>query len=171
MFPEPTPAPFEDGHDPMDQLTAEPGPDEAAEIVVDDLVFACTHLCEVLEMENEALAARDVDGVRELTETKQALARMYEQAMRPVNDEPELLDRLTPERKEELTQLGLRLKELVDQNALLLKARMDACQKVMDVLVDAVKRESTTTTHYGHAGRIDQPRGTENVSITFNQVL
>lgn len=50
---------------------------------IDDIVWACTNLCELLEFENEALMRHDSRTVRELTDNKTALARIYENAIAP----------------------------------------------------------------------------------------
>lgn len=137
----------------------------------DDIVWACTHLCELLEYENEALAVHDAATVRELAENKAALARIYEQAVAPMADEPHLLDALEPEQKDELTGLGNRLKDLVEENARRLKAEMDAYQMLMDAVVHAVKNSKTNTVTYGRAGHFEGHANGETNSLSFNQTL
>lgn len=140
-------------------------------IPYEDIVWACTHLCELLEYENEALAAHDTTAVRELAENKAALARIYEQAVAPMADEPELVDTLEPEQKEELMGLGNRLKELVEENARRLKAEMEAYQMLMDAVVNAVKTTKTGTVTYGRAGVVEGHAANETNSLSFNQTL
>lgn len=140
-------------------------------IPYEDIVWACTHLCELLEYENEALAAHDTTAVRELAENKAALARIYEQAVAPMADEPELLDSLEPEQKDELMALGSRLKELVEENARRLRAEMEAYQMLMDAVVNAVKTTKTGTVTYGRAGAFEGHGASETNSLSFNQTL
>ncbi len=137
----------------------------------DDIVWACTHLCDLLEYENEALAAHDTETVRELTENKAALARIYEQAVAPMADEPHLVDTLEPEQKEELMALGSRLKDLVEENARRIKAEMEAYEMLMDAVVNAVKSSKTPTTTYGRAGSIQNHSSSDAASLSFNQTL
>jgi hypothetical protein len=138
----------------------------------DDVVFACTHLCDLLEVENEALAQHDALTVRELSENKAALTRLYERSMRPLFDDPSVIDELEPEQREELHDLGDRLKVLVETNARRLKAEMAACQTVMDVMVGAVKQTSATSSTYGNRGNFGAPqKGSPNNSISFNKTL
>ncbi|MGE5504098.1 MAG: flagellar protein FlgN [Actinomycetota bacterium] len=136
----------------------------------DDVVFACTHLCDLLEVENDALSANDAATVSLLAENKAALARLYENAMLPLMDNPELADALEPEQREELLALGQRLQELVATNAVRLKAQMQACQTVMDVVVDAVKKHADTNVAYGAAGSF-AGKGAQGNSISFNETL
>lgn len=140
-------------------------------IPYDDIVWACTHLCELIEYENEALAAHDTAAVRELAENKAALARIYEQAVAPMADDPHLVDTLEPEQKEELLSLGNRLKDLVEENARRIKAEMEAYQMLMDAVVSAVKTTKTGTVTYGPAGNVEGHGASEVNSLSFNQTL
>lgn len=143
----------------------------SATLSYDDIVWACTNLCDLIEFENEALARHDSLTVRDLSENKAALARIYEQVVAPMADEPELAEALEPEQKEELMALGQRLKQLVEANARALKAEIEATQMFMDAVVGAVKATSTHTTHYGRAGAFEGPAVGEANSVSFNQTL
>lgn len=142
-----------------------------AAIPYDDIVWACTHLCDLLEYENEALARHDSLTVRELSENKAALARIYEQAVAPMAETPELADALEPEQREELTGLGHRLKDLVEENARRIKAEMEAYQMLMDAVVSAVKANTVATVTYGRAGAFEGQTSGEKNSLAFNKTL
>lgn len=137
----------------------------------EDLVWCCTNLCDLLEVENQALSAHDTETVRQLSENKTALARIYEQSVIPMAEDPTLIDTLEPEQREELAALGLRLKDLIEENARRLKAEMEACQRLMDSVVAAVKHNSNSTVTYGQAGAFDSHLGPEANSVSFNQTL
>jgi len=143
----------------------------ATALPYDDIVWACTHLCDLLEYENEALANHDSATVRELSDNKAALARIYEQSVAPMADEPELIETLAPEQKEELLHLGQRLKGLVEENARRIKAEMEACQMLMDAVVTAVKHNTVSTVTYGAAGHFEGHSTGEANSLAFNQTL
>lgn len=143
----------------------------SATLSYDDIVWACTNLCELIEFENEALGRHDSRTVAEMSENKAALARIYEQAVAPMADEPALVEALEPEQKEELLALGNRLKQLVEENARRIKAEMEATQMFMDAVVNAVKTTSTRTTHYGRAGAFEGTVAGEANSVSFNQTL
>lgn len=145
--------------------------DATTPIPYDDIVWACTHLCELIEYENQALALHDAATVRELTENKAALARIYEQAVAPMADDPHLVDTLAPEQKEELLALGNRLKDLVEENARRIKAEMEAYQMLMDAVVSAVKVSKTSSVTYGRAGMVEDHVPGDGNSISFNQTL
>ena len=144
---------------------------ETVSLSIEDIVWACTNLCELLDYENEALAMHDSRSVRELADNKAALARIYENAIAPLADQPELAEALEPEQKEELTALGLRLKGLVEENARRLKAEIAATEMLMDAMVAAVKAHSTSSVSYGPAGQYGGHATGEQNSLAFNQTL
>lgn len=143
----------------------------ATTLSYDDIVWACTNLCDLLEYENEALANHDPRTVRDLADNKAALARIYEQAVAPMADEPELVDTLESEQKDELLGLGHRLKDLVEENARRIKAEMEAYQMLMDAVVNAVKSNTVSTVTYSPAGHFEGHNTGEQNSLSFNQTL
>lgn len=142
-----------------------------SDLPYDDLVWACTNLCELLEVENEALTQHDIQTVRDLSDNKAALARIYEQALLPMSEDPSLVDGLEPEQREELTALGRRLQELVEVNARILKAEMEATNRLMDAVVSAVKTNAPNTVTYGKGGAFDGHKGPEHNSVALNETL
>lgn len=143
------------------------------QLPLEDILFATENLCELLEIENDALLRHDADTVRELSANKSALARLYEQSVLPMADDPSLVDALEPDEREILIEMGTRLKGLVEENALLLKAEMEARQKVMDAMVNAVRVISANTVTYGATGSFEGTagKGPEVNSLSFNETL
>ena len=157
-------------HDYLDDDELERAKAEAELFWYDDLLFACSNLCDLLDIENDALLSHDPETVRLLAENKAALSRLYEQSVQPLMDEPDLARLLDDDRREMLVAVGTRLNELVETNARRLKAEMEAYQRVMDIMVDAAKRNVTSTTAYGKAGLFDASSGTGG-SLSFNKAL
>ena len=150
----------------LDANVAQSGPI----IAFDDLIFACANLCDLLEIENEALANHDPDTIKVLAENKLALAKLYEQAVQPLIVTPELAETLEPEQRDELIAVGTRLKELMSVNEMRLRAEMEAYQRVMDILANTAKKQATNVTTYGRAGTFDHASGTGG-SLSFNKSL
>lgn len=142
-----------------------------AALPYDDLVWACTNLCDLLEVENDALANHDVRTVRELADNKSALARIYEQAVLPMAEDPSLAEDLEPEQREELTELGRRLHTLVQENTRRLKAEIEATERLMEAMANAVKASAATTCKYGKDGHLGGPSSAEKQSLSFNETL
>lgn len=142
-----------------------------ATVPYEDIVWVCNNLCDLLEYENEVLAQHDRNSVRELSENKAALARLYEQLVAPMADEPTLVNTLEPEQKEELMVLGSRLRDLVEENAMRLKAEMEACQMLMEAVVSAVKSSAANTVTYNQAGTFGAQPGSDHQSLSINRTF
>ncbi len=136
----------------------------------DDLLFACSHLCDLLEIENDALDSHDAETVRVLAENKVALTNLYEQSVQRLVDEPALVETLEPEQQEALLAVGTRLRDLITINERRLRAEIEAHRRVMDIIVGAAKRQATNTTTYGRAGTFDATAPAAG-SISYNKSL
>lgn len=147
-------------------------PTEEMVFPLEDLTWICTSLCELLEIENAALDQHDAATVRELTENKTALAKLYEKTLLSLDGHPDLVKQLSPDEHASLSHLGIRLAHLMERNTMLLRAEMEARQRVMDVFVAAAKASTPPTTSYGKRGSYDDPK-TESgrTSLTFNKML
>ena len=137
----------------------------------DDIVWACTNLCDLIEYENEVLARFDTEAVKEVSENKAALARIYEQAVLPMAEDPSLAEALEPEQKEELTALAHRLKELVEENARRLTAVIGATNMVLDSVVQAAKEQAADSPAYSKSGTMMTRRSSDATSLAYNDKL
>ncbi len=136
----------------------------------EDLVWCCTNLCELLEVENDAIRAHDAETVRDLAENKAALARLYEQSVQPMAEDPALLETLSEDQREELRALGTQLGQLVSDNVRLLKAEMECCERLMDALVSTAKSQAANTVAYGRSGAFEiSHRPSERPSLAINK--
>ena len=137
----------------------------------DDLVWACSNLCELLEYENESLRQHDIMAVREMSDNKVSLAKYYEQAMTALNADPDLAQSLTAEQNQDLVVWGEALKELVETNMMLLKVEIEAGRYLMDAVVETARNQAPPAVHYSPDGQLDQQSTGEPSAMTFNKVL
>ena len=138
----------------------------------DDLAWVCTALCELLEIENAALDRYDAQTVRELTENKNALGKLYEKTLMSLAPDAEPKPQMTKEQLAELHRLGQRLSQLMERNALMLKAGIEARKRVMDVFVNAAKEQNQNTIHYGKRGNFNAlPVSRERAALAYNNTL
>ncbi len=138
----------------------------------DDLVWCCTNLCELLEVENDAIAHHDAATVRELAENKAALSRLYEQSVQPMADNPALVETLSDEQKDELKGLGTQLAHLVSDNVRLLRAELECCDRLMEALAGAAKAHATSTVAYSRGGAFEIPhRPAERPTLAIDKTF
>ena len=138
-----------------------------------DLIWVCQALCELLETENEALRRHDAAKVRDLTENKTTLGRLYAKTLVAVMgpDSP-VKDNLGRDDLIRLHDLGKHLSELMDQNALMLKVGIEARKRVMEVFVNASKEQYKNTINYSKKGHFDALAvSREHAALAFNKTL
>jgi hypothetical protein len=145
--------------------------DEGAYLPYEDLVWACANLCDLLEVENDALREHDAVTVQDLAENKIELAQIYDQSVQPMAKNPSLVSALTMDQREELKTLGLRLASLVDTNVRLLQAEMAACHHVMEIMVEALKSQARERVPYSRHGTPRTPSKGRDSVISLNKTL
>jgi len=149
-------------------------PDIAASIpkTFEDLIWVCGALCDLLKIENDALVRHDVDQVRELSENKNALSKLYEKTLLSLGPDKEVKEHITQDQLIQLHDLGQRLSDLMTDNAMMLKAEIEARNKVMSVFVNAAKEHNQNTINYSRKGNFnDLPVAREHAALAYNNTL
>lgn len=131
----------------------------------DDLMFACTNLCELLEVENDALANHDAETIAALGDRKIALTRLYASYTRGLADLPESGRGFNPEQRDELLAVGRQLEELVERNAMLLRAAIDATKTVVDIIAQSVRSSQDPGIVYNRSGAM---RGSDDKATSYS---
>ena len=149
-----------------------PEPDEIVTKTFGDLIWVCEALCDLLTIENDALTRHDAKAVHEMTENKNALGRLYAKTLAALGSDSEIKQSLNKEDLVTLYGLGERLSHLMDQNAIMLKAEIEARKRVMDVFVSAAKEQNQNTIHYSRQGHFNAlPVAREHAALAFNSTL
>lgn len=138
-------------------------------LAYDDIVWACTNLCDLLTYENEALAARDMEAIQQLADNKLALVRIYEEAVVPLSEDPKLVDTLEDEQRAELKALGLRLHELVTENANRLNAAMEATRLVIENIAAAARNTAAPSVSYNKKGSFGETISAEQPALSVDK--
>ena len=142
---------------------------------VDDLIFVSEHLIALLHKENAALARQDDDTVDLLIEEKDALCRAYEQrAMVLTKFSDELADEdIEQQRVEMVHEMGKQIHELIEENATLLRAAIEANSLVMSLVAEAVRQVQSSDGTYGAKGSIARKvtKSPADTPIAFDQSL
>ena len=149
-----------------------PAAQDRPDFPIDDLIWICTTLCDLLILENDALSRHDARAVRELTENKSALGKLYEKTLKGMARDGNLAKFLNQDQHAQLSQLGMRMAALMERNAIMLKAEIEARKKMMDVFVNAAKAITETKVSYSRSGVYDVPAAMRSrTSLTFNKTL
>ena len=144
----------------------------AKSVSIQDLIWVCTTLCELLEIENTALSKHDTATVRQLTENKASLTKLYEKTYMSLGNDKDIKAVITADEMRELQVLGLKLNGLMTANALMLRAGIDARKKVMDIYVNAARKSTENNLNYSKNARFNPyNRGRDRAALAYNKTL
>lgn len=141
---------------------------------VDELLFLGSHLIELLERENVALANQDLGPVREMVEQKTMLSRAYELRVLGMEQSGQDFSDIDPDQIAALKAQSERLEELVEINAKNLKIGLETGRRFMEVLADTVKTAEHPAGTYNNNGGTDTPligKQTTTASVAIDENL
>ncbi|MCF8481843.1 MAG: flagellar protein FlgN [Rhodospirillum sp.] len=140
---------------------------------ITSLLFAMTELVLVLVEENDALDRHDTPHVRALMESKLLRTRYYQEQMLAVHANPRLLLDLDEEQREVMRAAAKILDTLARENGRKLKANIEATNRLMKAVVNAVReRELGRATTYSKGGAVEgDPTQAHRKAVTFNETL
>lgn len=146
---------------------------EATNRRLEDLIVITSHLAELLEKENTALREHHPQEIAAYMEEKDKLARTYEKRIKSLREHPQLLAEADGELKERLKLIGDKVRDLMEENARLLKIALDVGRRFMDSVAEAVKTASRRTGTYGANGSVGgaQKNAPRTLSMSLNQSL
>lgn len=119
---------------------------------VDDLIALSGRLADVLAQENDALRAKKPAVIVSLLDHKLALCRAYENRFKLIAEKPASLNDVDAEGRNRLKGLGETIHGLMEENAVLLRAAIEAHRRIMDVIGDAVRSAKPSANTYSRKG-------------------
>ena len=139
----------------------------------EDLLQVIRQLSDLLVKENGALKRHKSDEVKALTERKEQLARLYQSHMNAVHRDPTLLKALEPAKRELMAQMAMRLGDLMQENARLLKANIQSINMFFKAVTDALKsRQEEKAAAYSRSGSLNGYAVTKrSLAVSFNQTM
>lgn len=120
---------------------------------------------ELLVEENEALRACNPKAVEALQPRKQEATKIYNDRLRTLLSDPAGMRGQPPEIRDKVMALIRGLEERCAENAMLLKANMDATEKVFGVINNAVLEARRREAMYTNKGGVNWGN---NTSVAFN---
>lgn len=144
---------------------------------VNSLIDITSHLADLLERENHALRGRDSENVTSLLEDKKSLTRAYESRVEGLDEllgDSESVNKLDRELRERMRKIGNKLNVLIEENAMLLRATIDANKRVVDIVAEAVKKSQPGPGTYSARGSVEKGGGgamSRNVAFSLDRQL
>lgn len=125
----------------------------------------------LLVEENEALNKFDVDKVSKLYERKAKSVEAYRSLVAYFIKNQETLSVIKAEEKQAIKDLSVKLEQLLHDNDILLKTRMETSQNVMNTIVNIAKMtNNANATSYGSQGRYSPLDNNKN-ALAVNRTL
>lgn len=139
----------------------------------DEMTMVMRQLTELLTKENAALKKHKMDEVKALAERKEQLARLYQGHMNAVHKDKGVLAALDPAKKNAIAQSAMKLGELMQQNASLLKANIESINMFFKSVTEALKnRHEERSASYSRSGSLGQYAVTKrSLAVNFNQTM
>lgn len=138
----------------------------------DELMVVIRQLTELLTKENAALKRHRTDEVKAFTERKEQLARLYQGHMNAVHRDPGMLKALDPAKRASLAREAMRLGELMQENAALLKGSIQSINMFFKAVTDAVKeRQEKMSAAYSRSGAMGNYIAKRSLAVSFNQTM
>lgn len=128
-------------------------------------------LSDLLVKENAALKRFRAEEVKALAERKDRLAVLYQHHMTAIQRDPTLLKSLDTGKRTMLTQLAMRLADLMRDNASMLKANIQSIDTFFQAVTDAVReRQEKKAASYSRGGILNSyATSRRNLAVTYNQ--
>lgn len=160
------------GPQPGQRPTAGARPVSAA-AKADELFMVVRQLTELLTKENNALKKHRIEEVHALTERKESLARLYQGHMNAVHRDKNVLASLEPVKRNAITQAAMKLSDLMQENASLLKANIESINLFFKAVTDALKqRHDERSAAYSRNGELGNYTVTKrSLAVSYNQTL
>ncbi len=138
----------------------------------EELMAVIRQLLELLTKENAALKCHRTDEVKAFTDRKEQLARLYQGHMNAVHRDPGMLKALDPAKRAALTRDAMRLGELMQENAALLKGSIQAINMFFKAVTDAVKeKQEKASAAYSRSGVMGNYIAKRSLAVSFNQTM
>ncbi len=142
------------------------------QVKTEELMAVIRQLMELLTKENAALKHHRTDEVKTFTERKEQLARLYQGHMNAVHRDPGMLKALDPAKRAALTRDAMRLGELMQENAALLKGNIQSINMFFKAVTDAVKeKQEKMSAAYSRSGAMGNYIAKRSLAVSFNQTM
>lgn len=137
---------------------------------VNDLIFICERMIEILTIENDALKNHKSGIIQERLDEKTKLSLFYERHMKAIQRSEDAFKDVEPDILETLRELGQEMNELLDENGRLLEIAMDSNKRVIQAIATAAKDNTPHGGVYSNKAQIG-PKAEESLAVAINQEL
>ena len=138
---------------------------------VGQVVEAVRLMDSVLTEENQVLRRHDAAAAAALQDRKLAATRLYHERMRALVRDTEAAKAMSADQRTELRLLAQGLDQRVRENAILLKATMDAIDRLFGCINQAAQQKVKREVAYSRDGVVASGGAPTATSIAFNRTV
>lgn len=140
-------------------------------VKISDYEKVVRKFAELLTAENEALRNFDIEVVGSLYDAKSKTVAAYRSMVAYFIKNQSELESLDASARAELRMISTELEDLLKENEILLKTRMETSQNVMNTIINIAKvTNNSNATSYGSQGRYSPLDNNKN-AIAVNRTL
>ncbi|MDD4556579.1 MAG: hypothetical protein PHE89_04560 [Alphaproteobacteria bacterium] len=128
-------------------------------------------LSEILEEENAFLTEYKMKEAKNLLKAKEEAVIAYRSVVAYLIKNPQELEQMSVHEKTKIKEISFHLDDLLKENDIIIKTRMETSKSVMDSIVNLIKISNVSnSTSYGSHGTMSPLEKGQN-SIALNQTL
>jgi len=137
---------------------------------VNELVYICERMIEILQQENDALDAQTPKALAETLTEKDKLSRLYERHTRGIQRDPDGFAAIDEDIRVTLKELSKDMEKLIAQNARMLKMNIETNRRVLLKFADVAKQMTPNAGTYAKDANLGA-RGEATSPISLNETL
>ncbi len=138
-----------------------------AERCASELIMLTARLAQVLAREADYLDEMKISRITELQDEKIRLTNALESIKKQINRNPEILEEISDDQREDLRQVITIFNEILDENYQRLTTARLVNQKVIEAVSEVVC-DTAKSDLYDHKGTAN-PNAVESISLTVNE--
>ena len=115
-------------------------------LVIENFVDTMTQLMELLTTETNILNNNNYNELEPIQTRKLHLSKAYEDAQRKLQEQQNSLDCLNEDERQDLRDLYKKFRGVLSENMIVLRGSHDATERVIELVIDAVKKERGSQT-------------------------
>lgn len=139
--------------------------------IIEDYKEIVLGLSDILEIENDLLQRLELQEASKMIEQKNKAIIAYRGSVAKLIQNQDVLENISDKENDELRVISQDLDDLLKENDIILKTRMETSQSVIDSIVGMMKMSNASSaTSYGSQGVFSPLEKSKN-AITINETL
>ena len=115
-------------------------------LVIENFVDTMTQLMELLTAETNILNNNNYNELGSVQTRKLHLSKAYEDAQQKLQEQQNSLDCLSEDERQDLRDLYKKFRGVLSENMIVLRGSHDATERVIELVIEAVKKERGSQT-------------------------